>query len=73
MSSNKQIEYLVIIHIQGLTRLASSLNGRHSPKAFKRVVIFFFGSGLDKAKIIGLWGFVRNRMICQRMLAMRQK
>jgi hypothetical protein len=43
------------------------------PKAFKRVVIFFFGSGLDKAKIIGLWGFVRNRMTCQRMLAMRQR
>jgi len=58
---------------KALTRLASSLNGRHSPKAFKRVVIFFFGSGLDKAKIIGLWGFVRNRMTCQRMLAMRQR
>lgn len=48
-----------------LTRLASSLNGRHSPKAFKRVVMFFFGSGLDNAKIIGLWGFARKRITCK--------
>jgi hypothetical protein len=37
-----------------LTRLASFLKERHSPKAFNRVVMFFFGSGLDKANIIGL-------------------
>lgn len=48
-----------------LTRLASSLNGRHSPKAFKRVVMFFFGSGLDNAKIIGLCGFARKRITCK--------
>lgn len=50
-----------LIWFQPLTRLANSLNGRHSPKAFKSVVRFFFGSGLDKANIIGLWGFIKNR------------
>jgi hypothetical protein len=26
--------------------------------------MFFFGSGLDSAKIIGLCGLVRNRITC---------
>jgi len=50
---------------QLLTRFASSLSGRLSPKAFKRVVRFFLGSGLDKARIIGLCGFVKNRITCK--------
>ena len=52
---------------QGLqqTRLASSLNGRHSPNALTKVVIFFFGSALASASIIGLRGLEKKRIICQ--------
>jgi hypothetical protein len=53
--------------IQGLqqTRLASSLNGRHSPNALTKVVIFFLGSALASASIIGLRGLEKKRIICQ--------
>lgn len=47
------------------TRLASSLKGRHSPNALTNVVMFFLGSGLANARIIGLRGLVKNRIICQ--------
>lgn len=47
-----------------LTRLASSLNGRHSPNALTKVVRFFLGSGLARASIIGFRGFVKKRIIC---------
>lgn len=46
------------------TRLASSLNGRHSPNALTKVVIFFLGSGLARARIIGFRGLVKKRTIC---------
>lgn len=46
------------------TKLASSRRGLHSPKALSKVVTFFLGSGLDKARIMGLCGFVKNLMIC---------
>lgn len=48
-----------------LTRLASSLNGRHSPNALTKVVIFFLGSALARASIIGLRGLEKKRIICQ--------
>lgn len=53
--------------VQGLvqTRLASSLNGRHSPNALTKVVIFFLGSALARASIIGLRGLEKKRIICQ--------
>ena len=47
------------------TRLASSLSGRHSPNALTKVVMFFLGSGLARASIMGLWGLVKKRIICK--------
>lgn len=53
--------------VQGLeqTRLASSLSGRHSPNALTKVVIFFLGSALARASIIGLRGLEKKRIICR--------
>lgn len=48
-----------IIH----TRFARSRRGRHSPNAFTKVVMFFLGSGLARARIIGLRGLVKKRII----------
>ncbi len=47
----------------GNTRFANSRNGAHSPKAFKSVVMFFLGSGRASAKIMGLCGLLKNRII----------
>lgn len=46
-----------------LTRLASSLRGRHSPNALTKVVIFFLGSGLARASIMGFRGLEKKRII----------
>lgn len=48
------------------TRFASSLSWRHSPKAFTKVIKFFFGSGLARASIIGLRGLEKKRIICRK-------
>jgi hypothetical protein len=47
----------------GNTKFANSRNGAHSPKAFKSVVMFFLGSGRASAKIMGLCGLLKNRII----------
>ena len=71
LSGSSKFIYIYIFDrqdtVQGLvqTRLASSLNGRHSPNALTKVVIFFLGSALARASIIGLRGLEKKRIICQ--------
>lgn len=51
------------------TRLASPLRVLFSPNAFTRVVMFFLGSGLLMARMAGLCGFRKYRLIsyCKHM------